>query len=285
MTRLSIITILSIILSFLTTSVSPQSPDENYVFPPWAPISQYCKTRAACQPAYQQASDTRSRRYSAGDTAVVLIHGYYVNQTMTLKYLTDKRNLNTKRNQGQNVTTDESVFTALYGARCYEDTCYDNVTSIFFPKVDELSYLTIPNSTDLVRKLDESRPFKIWVELFYNGLSYSTSEDLPFYAGTTRGKSVEFRSVIVSLKDGNVSTIRWERTNCKFDVGNCLWDATYNHQFDMLAECEPDNAKAPCQGDASIYVMWSGTDRNGKKLTSASYSVFKFRNVFGLQDS
>jgi hypothetical protein len=255
------------------------------VFPPWAPISQYCKSRLQCQPAYQQAADTRSRRFAAGDTAVVFIHGYYVNQSMTLKYLNDKQALNTRRNQGQNVATDESQFRALYGARCYDDICYDNVTSLFFPKVDELSYLTVQNSTDLVRKMDEARPFKVWVELFYNGLSYATAEDLPFYSDTLAGKSVEFRSVIVTLTNGNVTTVKWERTNCKFDVGRCLKDTSYNNQFDMLAECEPDDPKAPCQGDASIYVMWSGTDRNGKKLTSASYSVFKFRNVFGLQDA
>ena len=67
------------------------------------------------------------------------------------------------------------------------------------------------------------------------------------------------RTVLVNLKNGNITGCDWAPTNC------FLNPTSYNLDSVCARSCINGNCASQ---DLKIFVAWTGTDANGKQLTS-----------------
>lgn len=167
---------------------------------------------------------------------------------------------------------------------------------MFFPKVDEYSFFTVSD----ISSLSASDVLIVSVQVLQNGTLHPTSVSLPWFPKGLSTSAIggtyyiDYRSVIITLNNGVISSVEWEYTNCNlkaclcFAPSNALVDlpnindtSTLDSQYSTCAYASVYNATTGLSTglDLNLYVMWAGTDVNGRRLTSASYSVYKISNI------
>ena len=75
---------------------------------------------------------------------------------------------------------------------------------------------------------------------------------------------VTFRTIIIELREGAFHKMDWETTVCYFPACVCIGDICSNVCLADTAETR----KTDCL--PKIYIVWSGTDKSGHALQSAS---------------
>ena len=119
-----------------------------------------------------------------------------------------------------------------------------------------------------------------------NNTTYSLSFQKLYYNGAD--KVFPFLTAIIAVEKGNVTGITWDNA-CVFCANDECEDNTYGFNGGIATEADAqqpvggchssvvackDSAEAEC--DLMLYVVWTGTDSNGKDFTSSAnrFSAF-----------
>ncbi|KAI9164553.1 hypothetical protein H9P43_008412 [Blastocladiella emersonii ATCC 22665] len=191
----------------------------------------YCGTMdTGCQLALNKALDVNRTAYVKDDDITVMLRVFYTNTTA---------------NGTQTVAVTS------------------NMSSIFFPRVDQYTKLTIPKSYDLLTRLPS---ISVSLALVHAGRVYA----LPAKAwwSTQFNRYIPFRTVIVTMVGGVITQLEWEQTKCYYTNCDCL---------DNMCPIDCGTDQSAC--NIQVHLAWAGTDAKGTYLQSSMSSLWKLQNV------
>lgn len=162
----------------------------------------------------------------------------------------------------------------------------------FKPVADEYSKLTLPGSYKKfvmdkeITFLDEDNTDK--------GITAHVSVQkkvsfLKMYREKTSGRIYPHLTIIVDVNEGVVEGMAWD-DGCVFCSSDRCEQNTYSFNGDMYTDLPPTKAcylekdecddivnKGGTECDLTLHVVWEGTDKNGKVLTSSNkrFSAFE----------
>jgi hypothetical protein len=106
-----------------------------------------------------------------------------------------------------------------------------------------------------------------------------------FYMKKSDDKIFSLQQLIISLKDGKVASYYWDNS-CIGCTDTCTEETTSNVDYLGVAS---ENKKSNCHTqycttvvegeyncDLKVMVMWSGSDKNGNKMTSSTMRISNF---------
>lgn len=133
--------------------------------------------------------------------------------------------------------------------------------SIFFPKVDQFALLRVNHTRGLVGL---NVTVRAWIEIGGNKSESRIMISNNYVVGS--------RSIVISLNSGNITSIDWDDTcsGCRSDAcldGACAIDSD---SIDPPCGDEKELEMDPCRCGIKIYLVWVGTDINGKPMKSIS---------------
>ncbi|KAJ3376029.1 hypothetical protein GGF31_000095 [Allomyces arbusculus] len=191
----------------------------------------YCSTPANCQVILNKSLNPSITAYSAGDDVTVMMRVYY----------------------NESVTTPSGDV----------ETVRRNMSTVFFPKVDAYSKLTVPNSYPNITTLAD-----IQVSLgLVTGGSYYELPAKRWYSSTMHAY-IPYRPVIITLSSGAITMIEWQSTKCYYSNCDCLDNM-------CPVACGADSS----QCNIVVHLAWAGSDAQGKYLTSSMNSIYSLENV------
>ncbi|KAI8621693.1 hypothetical protein BC830DRAFT_134490 [Chytriomyces sp. MP71] len=132
-------------------------------------------------------------------------------------------------------------------------------TAAFYPRVDEYSELTIPNSNSLMTAwTDASHSIRIQMIAIVNNQFY-------------RSNSIAFTGIdqTIVCVPGRLFVnggIQWAQTDCALAACSCV-------ESICAADCAINRA------NITVRVAWTGTDGNGAPLTSLGSDIWHFENA------
>ncbi|DAZ95982.1 TPA: hypothetical protein N0F65_009283 [Lagenidium giganteum] len=156
----------------------------------------------------------------------------------------------------------------------------DKYRTVFTPIADYFTVLRVDNSWNDSRIGGDPHGAYISVSSLSNRTTYK------LYS-SDRGKIYPFLTAIISVKKGVVQGITWD-DGCYFcdpdtcesnlyraptNVSSQLYDQG-NTCFNQRSQCAGANATT-C--DITVYVGWTGTDKNGNYLSSAGLRMSQFQ--------
>ncbi|KAI8804980.1 hypothetical protein BJ742DRAFT_822210 [Cladochytrium replicatum] len=142
-------------------------------------------------------------------------------------------------------------------------------TSAFFTTVDKYMQLSIPGSgSKLLGDINDDPRLnpRLRVDMIYRGTIFST-EVRTWATGINGNAYVPVRTVLITLNAGIPTSVAWATTNCVLSTCTCL---------DQIC-AKPCNTTT-C-GDINVMVGWTGTDVNGRTLTSSRLDIWRFKNA------
>ncbi|KAJ1503041.1 hypothetical protein HMI54_008461 [Coelomomyces lativittatus] len=184
-------------------------------------LTRYCGELNQCNYVLSFSQDTNRVSYFVNDYVTVMIKLYYDNITLSTN--------------ATKVTTS-------------------NLSSIYFPRVDNYTLLKIPNSYGYISTLSNIR---ISFELIHAGKRYELPA-LKWYSQALQ-RYIEYRTVVITMNKGYITMIEWEPTKCYFADCDCL---------DNLCPVQCGSNQTQC--NIQIYLGWAGTDAAGTMLQSSS---------------
>ncbi|KAI8612715.1 hypothetical protein BC830DRAFT_538702 [Chytriomyces sp. MP71] len=155
--------------------------------------------------------------------------------------------------------------------RADKDDPTNNViqTAAFYPRVDEYSELTIPNSNSLMMAwTDASHSIRIQIVTIVNNQLYR-SNSIAFTGIDQTTVCVPARTLIMNLNSGRLfinGGIQWAQTDCALAACSCV-------ESICAADCAINRA------NITVRVAWTGTDGNGAPLTSMGSDIWHFENA------
>ncbi|KNE59323.1 hypothetical protein AMAG_03623 [Allomyces macrogynus ATCC 38327] len=213
----------------------------------------YCSTPANCQVILNKSLNPSITTYSAGDDVTVMMRVYY-NESVT----TSSGNVETVRR---------------------------NMSTVFFPKVDAYSKLTVPNS---YRNITALADIQVSLGLVTGG-SYYELPAKQWYSSTMHAY-IPYRPVIITLSSGTrrsslpglsfrashtshfvpgaITMIEWQSTKCYYSNCDCLDNM-------CPVACGADSS----QCNIVVHLAWAGSDAQGKYLSSSMNSIYSLENV------
>ncbi|KAL7750137.1 hypothetical protein RI367_004309 [Sorochytrium milnesiophthora] len=211
-------------LLLLTLCTQPAAADNTLA-------TNYCAAIGQCDTVLGTSANPLRTTYATGDSMSMLVKLLYTNTTVNT--------------------------TGSY-------TTYSNYSAMFFPKVDDYTKLTIPNSWNY---LISPATLVVAVDLIYAGSRY-TLGGKKWYNPAVNGYA-PFRTVVITMTNGVPTGMAWEDTTCFYSNCGCI------DNICPIACTDPSTATC----NIEVHVEWAGTDVNGKYLTSSMYSIYKLQNV------
>ena len=132
--------------------------------------------------------------------------------------------------------------------------------SIFFPKVDEFALMRL----DTRELVGLNVTVRAWVEI---GGNRSESRIM-----ISNSHAVGSRSVVISVDTGNITSIDWD-DNCDGCRGNACLDGACSIDSESISPACDDPKEIemdPFRCGIKIYLVWVGTDVDGKPMKSIS---------------
>jgi hypothetical protein len=129
-------------------------------------------------------------------------------------------------------------------------------TAVFYPKVDDFTLLTIPNSYSLLNTLASSQNYAdASLILYYSGRYLEVPYRKISINRLGQTYYVPGRTILIELNKGIIQSIGWAFTQCAFTECMCIEGLC--GQLCPSKEC-----------DATLRIAWTGTDASGIVLTS-----------------
>jgi hypothetical protein len=170
---------------------------------------------------------------------------------------------------------------------------------IFFPTVDEFSMLEVAdsygnpiidppvtnantvNTPEDLFNINYYADMQVQVEA--GGMASMPKRRLKLNPSTNKFDAVvPFWTVVIRLRDGKVTEIKWDDGCFTCGKNLCVDDfCAVPRESYCIKPGTADESTKEC--DVKIYVAWIGTDRNGEYLTSASKRMSRFES-FGISD-
>ena len=143
--------------------------------------------------------------------------------------------------------------------------------TIFFPKVDEFSLMRLDSTRGL---LGLNTTVRAWVEI---GGNRSESRIM-----LTGNHVIGSRSIVISLDSGNITAIDWDDTCSGCGKSSCLDNACAMDAETLDPSCnDPKELEMdPYRCGVKIYLVWVGTDVDGKPMKSISKKKSKRKQKY-----
>mmetsp|Transcript_45224 Transcript_45224/g.52964 ORF Transcript_45224/g.52964 Transcript_45224/m.52964 type:complete len:293 (-) Transcript_45224:240-1118(-) len=162
---------------------------------------------------------------------------------------------------------------------------------LFTPKADEYSHFKVKNSyKDLVVNDNDFLPSV--------SVHVSSQTSLSFirrYYDQAADRIFPYLTAIIDVKDGKVQGIAWDNA-CVFCLSDVCEENSYNFAGELTdsagsveskgchltkAQCDAITADGDTSCDLQIYVVWTGTDANGRVLLSSNsrYGAFPSNKI------
>lgn len=138
-------------------------------------------------------------------------------------------------------------------------------SAIFFPHVDVFTGLKVGSVSSFKSPNNRIEVSIVAMDRQLRRTEYKTGSPKLWF--NSNGDLVSFRSVIVRLDMGVVQSIKWEPTSCGIGCA-CIEN--------MCAECVDYNDQC---NSVRIFVMWEGTDKDGRLLSSWSRSIYDLQSL------